>query len=175
MEFSGALSFSVFLSYVGMGDKTWDQRLGWARQVVNLFHESGSAEEWPLLLGAVAMKAGVYPTPPPKPGLQNPELRLDFSARTLDFEIPPHKDDARYRVHRRVKVRRTRGNESITRLGRASVIRSGSARIQRCRWRYFRRTLQSHRRSQVTPQRWTPSSDAIIRIAEFRIGSAHRN
>ena len=73
-----------------MGDETCDQRQEWAREVVNLSRERGSAAEWPLTLGAVAKQSGVSLTLLPKPYLQSPEPFLDLFAKTLDLAISPH-------------------------------------------------------------------------------------
>ena len=57
--------------------------------MANLFRERGSAGEWPLILGAVAKKLGVYRTPPPKPDMKDPEVYLDLFAKTLDVATFP--------------------------------------------------------------------------------------
>ena len=61
------------------------------RQVARLFRERGSAEYWPVLLGAVARTLGVAPAPPPLPNIRDPGLHLGFFSRTLDFDILPRK------------------------------------------------------------------------------------
>ena len=45
VEFCGDFVVYVFLPNVGMGDNTRDQQREWARKVVNLFRERGSAQE----------------------------------------------------------------------------------------------------------------------------------
>ena len=72
-----------------MGDETCDQRQEWAREVVNLSRERGSAAEWPLILGAVTKVLGANPVHPPIPDLRNPDLYLDFFARAQEFAISP--------------------------------------------------------------------------------------
>ena len=52
----------------------------------------GPAEEWSVLLGAVARALGVAPTPPPLPDLRDPGIYLNFFLRTLDFVIFPNKN-----------------------------------------------------------------------------------
>ena len=85
------LAFCGLLSDVGTGDVAWGQEQGWAQKAANLRRRGGSAEEWPLIRGAVAKKSGAQPTPPPEPNLQDPGAYSDFSAKELDFAICPHK------------------------------------------------------------------------------------
>ena len=84
-----AFLLCIFLPNAGLGDKTWNQQEDWTQKVANLFRERGLAEEWPLILGAVAKKSGVYPTPSPEPAPQDPGANPDFFAKTSDFAISP--------------------------------------------------------------------------------------
>ena len=59
------------------------------QRVVNLSRERGSAEEWPVILCAVAKKLGRFPSPPPKRDLRVPAAYLGFLAETVDFAISP--------------------------------------------------------------------------------------
>ena len=79
----------MFLPNNGVGSKTSDKQQEWGQKVVDPSGEGGSAEEWPLILGAVAKKLGVYRTPAPKPDLQDPEVYLDLFAKTLDVATSP--------------------------------------------------------------------------------------
>ena len=80
------LSTNGFLA----GGKQRGRQHEWARKVVHLCRECGSAEERPLPLGAAARTLGVCPTCPPIPHLQTPAAYLDFCSETSDFAASPH-------------------------------------------------------------------------------------
>ena len=91
--FCRGIQWGFFVAYVSPNNSTRSKTAGkqqeWGQKVVDPSGERGSAEEWPLILGAAAKKVGVYRTPAPKPDLQDPEVYLDLFAKTLDLATSP--------------------------------------------------------------------------------------
>ena len=96
-EFSGDFIVYIFLPDNGTSEKTRGHQQQWARKMVNLFRESGSAEYWAATLGTAAKTLGVYLTPLPPPASLDPGLYVDFFAKTLGFAIFRENPDRHYR------------------------------------------------------------------------------